>query len=101
MTEEDIVRLAEEAELWLHTDRKYEAVEKFAKLVAAEERNRTWTQDHWTEYERSIAAAEREWCAKFLLSTDLSGLKGNIELQNFTATLLLNYATAIRARGQG
>jgi ABC-type transport system substrate-binding protein len=29
MTEEDIVRLAEEAELWLHTDRKYEAVEKF------------------------------------------------------------------------
>jgi hypothetical protein len=38
MTEKDIVRLAEEAELWLHTDRKYEAVEKFAKLVAAAER---------------------------------------------------------------
>ena len=38
MTEKDIVRLAEEAGLWLHTDRKYEAVEKFAKLVAAEER---------------------------------------------------------------
>ena len=38
MTEEDIVRLAEEAELWLHTDKKYEAVEKFAKLVAAAER---------------------------------------------------------------
>ena len=38
MTEEDIVRLAEEAELWLHTDRKYEAVEKFANLVAAAER---------------------------------------------------------------
>jgi hypothetical protein len=38
MTEKDIVRLAEEAELWLHTDRKYEAVEKFANLVAAEER---------------------------------------------------------------
>lgn len=38
MTEKDIVRLAEEAELWLHTDRKYEAVEKFAKLVAASER---------------------------------------------------------------
>ena len=28
------------------------------------ERNRTWTQEHWTEYERSIAAAEREACAK-------------------------------------
>lgn len=40
MTKEDIVRLAEEAELWLHTDRKYEAVEKFANLVAAAERQR-------------------------------------------------------------
>jgi hypothetical protein len=38
--------------------------EKFAALVAAEERNRTWTKDHWTEYEQSIAAAEREECAK-------------------------------------
>jgi hypothetical protein len=36
----------------------------FAALVAAAERNRTWTQAHWTEYERSIAAAEREACAK-------------------------------------
>ena len=39
-------------------------IEHFANLVAAAERNRTWTQDHWTEYERSIAAAEREACAK-------------------------------------
>jgi len=38
MTEQDIVRLAEEADLWLHSDRKYEAVEKFAFLVAAAER---------------------------------------------------------------
>ena len=38
MTEKDIVRLAEESGLWLHTDRKYEAVERFAKLVAAAER---------------------------------------------------------------
>ena len=29
-----------------------------------EERDRVWTQAHWTEYERSIAAAEREACAK-------------------------------------
>ena len=28
------------------------------------EQSRVWTQDHWTEYERSIAAAEREACAK-------------------------------------
>ena len=32
----------------------------FAKLVREDERNRTWTQQHWTDYERSIAAAERE-----------------------------------------
>jgi hypothetical protein len=44
MTEKDIVRLAIEAELWLHTDRKYEAVEKFAKLVAAEEREAIATE---------------------------------------------------------
>jgi hypothetical protein len=36
----------------------------FEALVRADERNRTWTQEHWTEYERSIAAAEREACAK-------------------------------------
>ena len=38
MNEKDIVRLAEEAELWLHSDRDYAKVEKFANLVAAEER---------------------------------------------------------------
>lgn len=36
----------------------------FAEEVALKERNRTWTQDHWTEYERGIAAAEREACAQ-------------------------------------
>lgn len=41
-----------------------EQLERFAALVRADERNRTWTQEHWTEYERSIAAAEREACAK-------------------------------------
>jgi hypothetical protein len=41
-----------------------EWLERFAELVRADERNRTWTQEHWTEYERSIAAQEREACAK-------------------------------------
>jgi hypothetical protein len=36
----------------------------FEALVRADERNRTWTQEHWTDYERSIAVAEREACAK-------------------------------------
>ena len=39
-------------------------LERFAELVRADERNRTWTQEHWTEYENSIAAAGREACAK-------------------------------------
>ena len=37
-----------------------EKLEAFANLVRADERNRTWTQEHWTEYERSIAAQERK-----------------------------------------
>jgi len=39
-------------------------LEAFAELVREDERNRTWTQQHWTDYERSIAAAEREACVK-------------------------------------
>jgi len=38
MTEEEIVRLAEESELWAHKDREYAAIERFANLVAAAER---------------------------------------------------------------
>jgi hypothetical protein len=45
-------------------------------------------------------AAEREACAQLLLSTDLGGLKGDIPMQNLIANLLVNYAAAIRARGQ-
>ena len=114
MTNEDVIRMAREAlkeddgeDYYAYTHQiphwwgKEDEIVKFAQLIAAAERNRIWTQDHWTEYERSIAATEREWCAEFLLSTDLNGLKFNHELQNFIATLLLNYATAIRARGQG
>ena len=52
-------------------------------LVRADERNRTWTQEHWTEYERSIAAAEREAC--------LSVIKPN--------ATPMEIAAAIRARG--
>jgi hypothetical protein len=39
-------------------------LEQLVALVRADERNRTWTQEHWTDYERSIAAQEREVCAK-------------------------------------
>ena len=61
-------------------------IERFAALVREDERNRTWTQQHWTDYERSIAAAEREACAKVCAEDGL--LWGQ------------RYAAAIRARGE-
>ena len=79
MTNEDIIRMARESGLVMY-DYSDPSLERFANLVAA---------------------AEREACAKFLLSTDLSGLKSDPELQNFIANLLANYAAAIRTRGQG
>jgi hypothetical protein len=74
MTEKEIVRLAKEAELWLHSDRKYEAVKKFAELVAA---------------------AEREACAK--VCDDMSG---PIEIYNPAYVHYIGCAKTIRARGQ-
>jgi hypothetical protein len=71
MTEKEIVRLAEEAELWLHSDRKYEAVKKFAELVAA---------------------AEREACAK---------LMGELTCMGDAKECFEVAATYIHARGQG
>lgn len=75
MTREEIIRMAREAGLMsfkypaLIAEPDWEATERFAALVAAAERKRfAWTQEHWTEYERNIAAAakaeEREACAK-------------------------------------
>jgi hypothetical protein len=61
-----------------------EKLKAFEALVRADERNRTWTQEHWTEYERSIAAAERE--ALLDLVDDYA--KNNTDLK-----------AAIRARG--
>ncbi len=43
---------------------------------------------------------EREACAKLLERTDLGGLKSDVWLQNYTATILDGYAKAIRTRGQ-
>jgi hypothetical protein len=71
MTEKEIVRLAEEAELWLHSDRKYEAVKKFAELVAE---------------------AEREACAKTAMEL-LFVYIGSYPINE-------QFADAIRARGE-
>ena len=95
---DDIIRMAHEAGLHIATDVNWmpiiglEYAKKFAELVAAAERNRTWTQDHWTEYERSIAAAEREACAK---------LMGELTCMGNAKECFEVAATYIRARGQG
>jgi len=82
MTKDDIIRMAQKANLCDEEGYSYNGnmpdIERFAVLVAA---------------------AEREECAQLLLSTDLGGLKGDIPMQNFIANLLANYAAAIRARG--
>jgi len=52
------------------------------------------------QLEWQIAEKEREACAKLLERTDLGGLKSDVWLQNYTATILDGYAKAIRARGQ-
>jgi len=98
MTREDIIRMARKAgfEIGSVTNAIYAPtsceteLERFAALVAAAERNRTWTQEHWTEYEHSIAATEREACANVCdeFESDTDPDAGAV------------LAAAIRARGQ-
>jgi len=74
----------------------------FAKLVAERERERL-TDAAMKAAEKAVnvaVALEREACAKLFELTDLSGLKSDVWLQNYTATILDGYAKAIRARGQ-
>jgi hypothetical protein len=70
----------------------------FEALVRADERNRTWTQEHWTEYERSIAAQEREACAKVCdeLVPDMSRTANDASVWDVAT---FDCAEAIRARG--
>ena len=91
MTQDEIIEMARQAGLeivvGLSLDGKVKTVrmppinllETFAKLVAEK---------------------EREACAKLLERTDLGGLKSDVWLQNYTATIFDGYAKAIRARGK-
>jgi hypothetical protein len=65
-------------------------LDAFAALVREDERNRTWTQEHWTEYERSIAATEREACAN----------TAGLALLGADKALSDRVLKAIRARGK-
>ena len=96
MNTERIKELAEQAgDDWNHTlESDKEFLKKFAELIAAEERNRIWTQSHWTEYERKIVAAEREACAGIC---DLT--KQMCEAVGLPTSAAEACAEAIRARG--
>jgi hypothetical protein len=79
-----------------------EELERFAKLVAEKERERI-SVIAMDAAEKAVDVAiklEREGCAKLFELTDLGGLKSDVWLQNYTATMLDGYAKAIRARGQ-
>ena len=83
----DTIDMAREADLIDDTyasDWYVYQLKAFEALVRADERNRTWTQEDWTEYECSIAAAERE----ALLDLVDEYAKNNTDLK-----------AAIRARG--
>jgi len=51
------------------------------------------------KFVKLIRADEREACAKLIENTDLGGLASDSKLQLWVAALLYEYAKAIRARG--
>ena len=66
MNREDIIAMGRQAGAMIEAAQEKDLLwlERFAALVASAERNRIWTQEHWTEYEHAIVAQEREACAK-------------------------------------
>ena len=81
MGRDDIIKMAREAGFnpVSYTGANLELFERFAALVAAH---------------------EREACANLLLNVDLSPMDADHRLQSWTATVLLNFSDAIRARGE-
>jgi hypothetical protein len=120
MTRDDIIRMAREAKgdlddgVWLFMPDELERffhmaykagvaaeadriaseskhiIKRAEERGAAAERNRKWTQAHWTEYERSIAAAEREACVGIIKNECLGFAQDDEQLNRIIA--------AIRAR---
>lgn len=112
MNREDIIRIARNAgAIPIHKRPKElavvgnENIERFFQAAYAAgadaERNRlTWTQEHWTEYERNIAAAakaeENEACAQ-VCEQEWNDYCAE---QSGYALAVKECAAAIRARGQ-
>jgi len=73
MTEKEIVRLAEESELWAHKDREYAAIERFANLVAEAEREacaKVCEEPGWNA---------ANWCAKAIRARGLQDMNKQAE----------------------
>jgi len=105
MTNEEVMQLMTDMGLheggienWLMDNAWYLVVNK-----AIEKERERLTDAAMKAAEKAVdvaVALEREACAKLFELTDLSGLKSDVWLQNYTATILDGYAKAIRARGQ-
>ena len=70
-----------------------ECFEDYANSTGADS-NRTWTQAHWTEYEHSIVAAEREAIAQSL------DKQADLACDEIDRQWAQEMAAAVRARGQ-
>ncbi len=58
------------------------------------------TPDVLERFAALVSKHEREACANLLLNVDLSSMDADHRLQSWTATVLLNFSAAIRARGE-
>ena len=85
---------------------KKEDIIKMAKEAGLLRASNGWTEPHRcgvSELERFaaiVAAHEREACANLLLNVSLDSMDADHRLQSWTATVLLNFSDAIRARGE-
>jgi hypothetical protein len=89
MNREDIIRMARAAGCKpFRSPEHWDDVQVFA------------TPDVLERFAALVAAHEREACANLLLNVDLSPMDADHRLQSWTATVLLNFSDAIRARGE-
>ena len=108
MTKRTILEMAREADVSIRSNWAEQELEAFAALVREEERNRTWTQQHWTDYERSIAAAEREAISDEWHSCVYSDLEHGVKCLNEQAAKdwvknypeISKFGAWLEARGQ-
>lgn len=86
-----------------HDECQRPACVRFREAVSEavkEERDRTWTKAHWTEYERSIVKAEREACAQVCDAIERHKWETFINGGQMDKVAAKDCAEAIRKRGE-